>query len=120
MNENPITIELGSHTDCRGSDAYNETLSQRRAESAVSYIVSHGINPSRITAKGYGEYQPVVKCLGCLNCTEAEHQLNRRTEFKVVSSYADHTADTFNSNRFHAGETIDVKVLPENFFDGCK
>ncbi|GGF02417.1 OmpA family protein [Hymenobacter cavernae] len=81
LNDNPgITIELSSHTDSRGKDAYNQTLSQRRAQSAVDYIISKGIDKSRITAKGYGESQPVVKNAK----TEAEYQRNRRTEFKVT------------------------------------
>ncbi|WP_439880938.1 OmpA family protein [Pontibacter sp. MBLB2868] len=81
LNDNPgISIELSSHTDARGSDAYNQDLSQRRAESAVEYIISKGIDRSRISAKGYGESRLVVKNA----TTEEEHQRNRRTEFKVV------------------------------------
>ena len=84
--DNPeINIELGSHTDCRGSDIYNEKLSQKRAESAVSYIVSKGIDKHRITAKGYGEKVLINKCSNGVECTEEEHQMNRRTEFKVTS-----------------------------------
>lgn len=78
-----IRIQLGSHTDCRGNDAYNQNLSQRRAQSAVNYLISKGIDPSRLSAKGYGESQPAANC-ACSNCTEAEHQTNRRTTFKVV------------------------------------
>ncbi|MGY2130827.1 OmpA family protein [Hymenobacter sp. HD11105] len=81
LNDNPkITIELSSHTDSRGKDAYNASLSQRRAQSAVDYIISKGIAKERITAKGYGETQPVVRNAK----TEEEHQRNRRTEFKVT------------------------------------
>ncbi|GAB3825617.1 OmpA family protein [Pontibacter rugosus] len=81
LKDNPgISIELSSHTDARGSDVYNQDLSQRRAESAVAYIISQGIDRSRITARGYGESRPVVRNAK----TEAEHQRNRRTEFKVV------------------------------------
>jgi peptidoglycan-associated lipoprotein len=79
--DNPkITIELSSHTDSRGVDIYNQDLSQRRAQSAVDYIISKGIDKNRITAKGYGESRPVVRNAK----TEAEHQRNRRTEFKVT------------------------------------
>ncbi|WP_223827719.1 OmpA family protein [Hymenobacter armeniacus] len=79
--DNPkISIELSSHTDSRGKDAYNMKLSQQRAEAAVAYIVSKGIAKSRITAKGYGETRPVVPNAK----TEAEYQRNRRTEFKVT------------------------------------
>lgn len=77
-----INIQLGSHTDCRGNDAYNQTLSQRRAQSAVNYLISKGIDASRLSAKGYGESQPAVLC-ACSTCTEAEHQANRRTTFTV-------------------------------------
>ncbi|MFM8433388.1 MAG: OmpA family protein [Bacteroidota bacterium] len=85
MKDNPdIKIELGSHTDSRARDAYNDDLSQRRAESAVKYIVSTGIDRKRITAKGYGERQLVNGCTNGVKCTEEQHQANRRTEFKVV------------------------------------
>lgn len=81
LKDNPrISIELSSHTDERGSDTYNQNLSQRRAESAVEYIISKGISRDRITARGYGESRPVVPNAK----TEEEHQRNRRTEFKVV------------------------------------
>jgi len=77
-----IKIQLGSHTDCRGNDAYNLSLSQKRAQSAVNYLISKGIDPSRLTAAGYGETSPAASC-ACARCTEAEHQLNRRTTFKI-------------------------------------
>lgn len=78
-----VRIQLSSHTDCRASDAYNEDLSQRRAQSAVDFLISKGIEPSRLVAKGYGEGQPEANC-GCARCTEDEHQLNRRTTFKIL------------------------------------
>lgn len=85
MQDNPtIWIELGSHTDSRGNDQYNQWLSQSRANSAVQYIIDRGISKNRITAKGYGESQLVNKCTNGVKCTEVEHQLNRRTEFKIV------------------------------------
>ena len=85
LKDNPtIWIELGSHTDSRGKDAYNLNLSQKRAESAVDYIVSRGIDRNRITARGYGETQLLNRCSNGVECTEEEHQLNRRTEFKIV------------------------------------
>lgn len=81
LNDNPsIKLELGSHTDSRGTDNYNQRLAQSRAESAVAYIISRGISPDRITAKGYGESQLVIPNAK----TEEEHQINRRTEFKVI------------------------------------
>jgi len=83
--ENPeIDIELGSHTDARGTFKYNEDLSQKRAESAVAYIISKGIDADRITAKGYGEYKLRNECADGFDCSEDAHQLNRRTEFTVT------------------------------------
>lgn len=81
LKDNPsIKIELSSHTDARASDAYNDALSQRRAESAVAYIVSQGIAADRLVAKGYGKRQLIIPNAQ----TEEEHQTNRRTEFKVI------------------------------------
>lgn len=81
LKDNPaIRIELSSHTDSRSGDAYNQNLSQRRAQSAVDYIVSQGIAADRLVAKGYGESQLIVANA----TTEEEHQINRRTEFKVI------------------------------------
>lgn len=81
MNDNPeIYIELGSHTDDRAPDDYNMDLSQRRARSAVRYIIDKGIESARIVAKGYGESQLIIKNAK----TEEQHQQNRRTEFKVL------------------------------------
>ena len=84
LKRNPeISIELGSHTDCRGRDAYNQRLSEDRARAAVTYLTEQGIAPERLTARGYGEEQPLADCL-CERCSEAEHQRNRRTSFRVV------------------------------------
>jgi len=89
LNNNPnLAIECGSHTDCRASYEYNEWLSERRAQSTVQYIRKRITNPERVTGKGYGETQLVNNC-PCegevqSNCSDEEHQLNRRTEFKIV------------------------------------
>lgn len=80
-----IGVELSSYTDSRGPDVYNLWLSQKRANSAVQYIISRGIDQSRITGHGYGETQLLNRCANGVKCTEAMHQLNRRTTFKVVS-----------------------------------
>ena len=80
-----IAIQLSSHTDCRGIDRYNENLSQKRAQSAVDYLIAQGIDASRLSAKGYGENQLAVDCI-CSRCTEEEHQANRRTTFKILNS----------------------------------
>ena len=79
-----MVIELRSHTDSRANDAYNQTLSDRRAQSAVDYIVKRGISRSRLVAKGYGESELLNDCADGVPCSEAEHQLNRRTEFKIL------------------------------------
>ncbi|WP_316797749.1 OmpA family protein [Pedobacter frigidisoli] len=85
MQENPsIWIELSSHTDSRGNDQYNQWLSQSRANAAVKYIVEKGIDKNRITAMGYGERRLLNKCASGVKCSDTEHQLNRRTEFKIV------------------------------------
>jgi peptidoglycan-associated lipoprotein len=78
-----IRIQLGSHTDCRGTTRYNEDLSRKRAQSAVDYLILLGIDPSRLEARGYGESQPEADCI-CNRCTEDEHQQNRRTTFKIL------------------------------------
>jgi outer membrane protein OmpA-like peptidoglycan-associated protein len=81
LKDNPsIRIELSSHTDARSGDAYNLDLSQRRAQSAVDYMVSKGIAADRLVAKGYGESQLIIPNAQ----TEEEHQVNRRTQFKVI------------------------------------
>jgi outer membrane protein OmpA-like peptidoglycan-associated protein/tetratricopeptide (TPR) repeat protein len=89
MKKYPLmVIELGSHTDCRASYTYNMDLSQKRAKSAVEYIVKNGVDASRMSAKGYGESKLINHCecegTKIVPCTEAEHQQNRRTEFKVL------------------------------------
>ena len=82
--ENPeLKIQMGSHTDCRGSATYNEKLSQGRAEKAVEYLVKKGIAATRLSAKGYGESSPIATC-DCKKCTESDHQKNRRSTFKVI------------------------------------
>jgi outer membrane protein OmpA-like peptidoglycan-associated protein len=89
MQENPsMTIELGSHTDCRSSKSYNLSLSDKRAKSSAAYIVSKGITKERIVGKGYGESKLINQCecegKKTSSCTEEEHQANRRTEFLIT------------------------------------
>ncbi|MCF8243851.1 MAG: OmpA family protein [Saprospiraceae bacterium] len=79
-----LEIELGSHTDARGSDSYNERLSQQRANAAVKYIVSKGISRGRLTAKGYGESQLLNECENGVECDDATHEQNRRTDIKIT------------------------------------
>lgn len=80
-----VIIELGSYTDSRAPDEYNLDLSERRVKSSIEWIIERGIDPLRITGQGYGETQLVNKCSNGVECSEAEHQLNRRTEFVIVN-----------------------------------
>jgi outer membrane protein OmpA-like peptidoglycan-associated protein len=85
MKDNPtVKVEVGSHTDCRSSAEYNQTLSQNRANASVDYVVSQGITRDRITGKGYGESKLLNECADGVSCTEAQHSINRRTEMKVI------------------------------------
>ncbi len=85
LKANPsLTIELGSHTDVRGSDAYNLELSQNRANSAVEYLKTRGISGNRILPRGYGEQKLTNRCEDGVTCSEAQHQENRRTEITIL------------------------------------
>ncbi|MBK7937028.1 MAG: OmpA family protein [Lewinellaceae bacterium] len=85
--ENPdLQVEISSHTDSRGSDEYNLELSQKRADAVVIWLTQHGVARERLTGRGYGETQPVNHCTNDAPCSEAEYQLNRRTEFRVIGS----------------------------------
>lgn len=98
-----LRIELSSHTDSRGSDDYNMRLSQRRADNASRYLTSKGISRNRLKPVGYGERQLKNHCKDDVTCTEEEHQLNRRTEFKVLGTpsvqveYVDNLPKTIDS-----------------------
>lgn len=80
-----MVIELGSHTDARGNDRYNQRLAQRRAESAKNWLLAKGIDPSRIVAVGYGEKEILNRCTNGIKCEDEEHRINRRTEFKIIA-----------------------------------
>ncbi len=79
-----LRIEIMSHTDSRGDAGYNRRLSQQRAQSVVDYLVGKGISRSRLVARGYGESRLVNRCKDGVNCSEAQHQKNRRTEFRII------------------------------------
>lgn len=79
-----MKIDVRSHTDSRASYQYNQRLSDHRAESTINYMIRNGITAKRITGKGYGETQLINKCSDGVNCTEEEHQLNRRSEFIIT------------------------------------
>ena len=79
-----MQVDVRSHTDSRQTTKYNEALSERRAKSTIAWLVKNGIEPSRLSGKGYGESQVVNKCVDGAPCTEAEHQANRRSEFIIL------------------------------------
>jgi outer membrane protein OmpA-like peptidoglycan-associated protein len=117
MQQHPISIELSSHTDSRASDAFNMTLSQRRAESATNYIINQGIAQSRITAKGYGESKLVNRCANGVRCTEAEHQANRRTEFKITSvGTPEPGKESIDLLRYKDGDKLTISQFDPGFF----
>lgn len=84
MEEYPqLNIHIESHTDSRGNDDYNMQLSERRAKSTLEWLVSKGIDRNRLSAKGYGESQLINNCSNGVNCSQEEHQLNRRSMFII-------------------------------------
>ncbi len=87
LKDNPnITIELMSHTDSRDAAKANIVLSQKRAQSVVDYLIQQKIDPARLSAKGYGETKLLNRCKDGVKCSEEEHQVNRRTEFRITST----------------------------------
>jgi len=85
LNDHPgIVLEIGTHTDVRGNAEYNRDLSQKRADVAKAFLVKSGITGNRIIAKGYGESNPIVVCGPEDNCTEEDHEWNRRCELVIV------------------------------------
>jgi outer membrane protein OmpA-like peptidoglycan-associated protein len=89
LNDN-LSIELSSHTDSRGNDAYNMKLSQARAQSCVDYLIAHGVAKNRLIARGYGESKPIIPQSDIDTLAdkspefEAAHQKNRRTAFRII------------------------------------
>lgn len=85
LEEHPhVVIEIGAHTDASGSATYNQSLSAKRAAAVKKYLEKEGISSSRLQSKGYGESKILNRCKDGVNCSSAEHAINRRTEFKVV------------------------------------
>ena len=85
LKENPtMEIDVRSHTDSRQTYKYNEALSDRRAKSTISWLIRNGIDAKRLTGKGYGESQLINKCIDGVQCSEEEHQQNRRSEFIIT------------------------------------
>jgi peptidoglycan-associated lipoprotein len=87
LKQNPgVAVEIASHTDSRSDSAYNFTLSQKRAQTCVDYLIGRGISKDRLAAVGYGESRPVNNCTDGVPCTEEQHQQNRRTSFRIIST----------------------------------
>ena len=84
LRATPVDVTLGSHTDARGTAEYNRDLSQRRAQSVVDFLEQRSVAEGRITARGFGESQLTNRCSDGVQCTEPEHQENRRTTFTVT------------------------------------
>lgn len=79
-----LRIEIASHTDARGPAEFNLEFSQRRADRVVQWLIEHGVARERLVARGYGESKPINQCSDEVNCSEEEHQQNRRTEFRII------------------------------------
>ena len=131
LQVNPtITIELASHTDSRDTDEHNDILSQKRAQSVVDYLIIRGIDPLRLTAKGYGERVPrtiqnditmkgytfkagtrlteeFINSLPNTEVKEAAHQMNRRTEFRILSK------DFVPRTNINEGGTVNIAINPQ-------
>jgi outer membrane protein OmpA-like peptidoglycan-associated protein len=85
MKNNPgVKVEIGSHTDSRARESYNLELSEKRAQAVAGYLISKGIEKGRLAARGYGEMQLLNRCSSFVECSEEEHQQNRRTEFRII------------------------------------
>jgi len=80
-----MKIAINSHTDSRQTQAYNIVLSNNRAKSTRKWLIKQGISADRLTANGYGETKLVNNCSDGVDCTEEQHQANRRSEFIVIS-----------------------------------
>ena len=80
-----MELEIGAHTDVRGTDEFNLHLSHERAKSVMEYLISNGIPDTNISSKGYGESQPLNKCVRGGICTEQEYGVNRRCEFVIIN-----------------------------------
>ncbi len=87
LAQNPgVKLEIASHTDSRGTKESNQNLSERRAQAVVNYLQTKGVNPSLLVANGYGENRLKNRCSDGVSCTEREHSVNRRTEFRLINN----------------------------------
>jgi len=121
LKKYPISIEICSHTDSRGTVDYNNQLSERRSKSVVDYLVEHGIKPSRLIAKGYGKSKLINRCANGVPCSEKEHQINRRTEVKVIDYEVEQKAsfEEVDPDNFKQDDVFNLKAFPKGFFSEC-
>ncbi len=105
-----MVIELSSHTDAQGNDDYNERLSQRRAQSAKNWLVARGISQNRIEAVGYGEKNILNDCINGIQCTDEEHRVNRRTEFKIIAG-----PTTIEIRKSDLGDQKKKVIIPKSY-----
>ncbi len=126
MKQQPnIKVELRSHTDCRGTDAYNLDLSQRRAEGVVEYLVAKGVARNRLAPIGFGESQPRNKCVDGVSCSEPEYARNRRTEVQMLSPLSGTKMEQVDVALTNAAnptnkQTANVNVKPDGTTQGSK
>lgn len=112
MRQQPsITVELASHTDCRGNDIYNQQLSQRRANGVVEYLVSRGVDRSRMKPVGYGESEPRNICQDGVTCTEQDYARNRRTEVRILTGMQG-ASMIYVNGQMNSPKPIDPSGLP--------
>ena len=116
LKDNPLKIEIGAHTDSRGSSSYNMHLSSKRAKSVRMFLIENEIPDDQLTFKGYGESQPIFSET---TLSEEQHQANRRTEFKILEILGDEDPGTLIENAFNGMEKISIRSLEVGFFDDC-
>ena len=119
LDQYPISVEIRSHTDCRGSEEYNANLSEKRAETVRRFLIANEIYADRITANGYGESIPLNSCIDGTVCSEEEYQANRRTEFKITGINSSFMKQKNFLPDFKSGDKIPLKVLGKDFFKTC-
>ena len=121
MNDNPsLILEASAFTDSRGSNEYNRKLSQKRAKAAIEYIISKGIDKTRVKGRGFGEEKLRNQCVNGVECNEQDHQINRRTEFNFSNIQASIDSRrltrgrqyTLQANRKSHNKTLKIKTQP--------
>jgi outer membrane protein OmpA-like peptidoglycan-associated protein len=121
LQKHSISVEISSFTDSRGSKEYNYQLSVRRSESVINYLTSHGVDSTRLIAKGYGETKLLNRCSDGVRCSEDDHKVNRRTEVKVLDIDVEQKSPDakIDLDEFKDGDVVNLKALPLGFIDEC-